>query len=98
MNKEPTSPASDETPCSPLTFDDAVKMARGSFDYSGGHRDRDLEIYHHGIQTVLNVLEAAQKRGFDDMQVRVVHSIGANVKGETRSAAELSPPPCSPSF
>ncbi len=60
-----------------LCFDDAIKMAKGSLDYMGGYQNEDeLEIYHHGIQTVINVLEAAKKRGLDDLQVATIHHIG----------------------
>ncbi len=60
-----------------LCFDDAISMAKGSLDYMGGYHDKDeLEIYHHGIQTVINVLEAARKRGLDDLQVATIHMIG----------------------
>lgn len=61
---------------SALSFADAVRMARGCFDYSGGHRGQDLETYRHGIQTVLNVLEAAQKRGLEDTQVCAIYRVG----------------------
>lgn len=42
-----------------LTFDDAVKIAKGCFDYGGVYRadEDELEIFHHGIQTVINSLE-----------------------------------------
>ena len=59
-----------------LCFDDAISMAKGSLDYLGGYRDEELEIYHHGIQTVINVLEAAKERGLNDLQVANVHRIG----------------------
>ena len=68
----------DETDLSAfLCFDDAISMAKGCFDYMGGYHDKEeLEIYHHGIQTVINVLEAARKRGLDDVQVATIHRIG----------------------
>ena len=60
-----------------LCFDDAISMAKGSLDYMGGYHDKDeLEIYRHGIQTVINVLEAARKRGLDDLQVATIRRIG----------------------
>ena len=60
-----------------LCFDDAISMAKGCFDYMGGYHDKEeLGIYHHGIQTVINVLEAAKKRGLSDTQVAVIHAIG----------------------
>jgi len=56
-------------PC-PLAFHDAVRIARGCLDYGGGHRDegRHLEIYHHGIQTVINALEASERSGLQELQ------------------------------
>ena len=60
-----------------LCFDDAISMAKGSLDYMGGYHDKEeLAIYHHGVQTVINVLEAARKRGLDDLQVATIHRIG----------------------
>jgi hypothetical protein len=45
---------------SPLTFGDAVKIARGCTDYGGGHHsDGHMEAFQHGIQTVINALEGA---------------------------------------
>lgn len=54
-----------------------LKIAKGCHDYNGGHHDkRDHEIFHHGIQTVINALEAYMKKGLADSQVNVLHSIG----------------------
>lgn len=60
-----------------LCFDDAISMAKGCFDYMGDHDNNELEIYRHGIQTVINVLEAAKKRGLSDLQVATIHNIGS---------------------
>jgi len=55
-----------------------VRLARGSLDYGGGHRsDGHLEAYHHGIQTVINVLEHAQRVGLNNTQLAVLHRIGS---------------------
>ena len=62
-----------------LTFDDAINMAHGCFDYSGGH---------DGIQTVINVLEAAKKSGLEDTQVRAVHAVGQRADGNIVTAQE----------
>jgi len=60
-----------------LAFDDALAIAKGCFDYGGGHRtDGTLGVFHHGIQTVVNALEAAKERGLADSQVAVLHRIG----------------------
>jgi len=60
-----------------LSFADAVKIARGCHDYGGGHHsDGHMDAYQHGIQTVVQALEAAAKRGLQDYQVAVLHSVG----------------------
>ena len=60
-----------------LGFGDALRIARGCHDYSGGHHtDGHYDAYHHGIQTVINVLEAAEKAGLNDTQVAAVWCIG----------------------
>ena len=63
-----------------MEFEDAIKIAKGCFDYGGGYRanEKELAIFHHGIQTVVNALEAMKKRGLKDTQVAVLHSIGSN--------------------
>lgn len=49
-----------------------VNVARGCHDYGGGYRaPSDYEIFHHGIQTVINALEAAQKNDPEDYQIKV---------------------------
>jgi len=64
-----------------LTFEDALRIARGCTDYGGGYRGNQehYEIYQHGIQTVINALTAASKTGLEDMQTRALHSMGANI-------------------
>ena len=58
-----------------LNFHDAVILARGCHDYNGGNNTPESHsIYHHGIQTVINVLEAAEK-GWDT-QLAAVYQIG----------------------
>jgi hypothetical protein len=62
----------------PLGFGDAVAIAKGCMDYGGGYHDpKEREIFHHGIQTVVQALEAAQKAGLSDTQVAVLHRIGS---------------------
>ena len=65
-----------------LTFEDALRIARGCTDYGGGHRGNaeHYEIYQHGIQTVINALAAASNRGLEDTQVAALHAMGANAK------------------
>lgn len=71
-----------------LTFEDALRIARGCADYGGGYRGNTehYEIYQHGIQTVINALTAASKTGLDDMQTMALHSMGANAR--VQAAAE----------
>jgi hypothetical protein len=63
-----------------LTFEDALRIARGCTDYGGGYRGNaeQYDIYQHGIQTVINALTDASKTGLEDMQTRALHTIGAN--------------------
>lgn len=64
----------------PLSFSDAVRITRGCLDYAGGHHtDGQLEAYHHGIQTVINALEAAERSGLADAQCAVLWRIGKPV-------------------
>ena len=78
-----------------LTFEDALRIARGCTDYGGGHRGNaeHYEIYQHGIQTVINALTAASKTGLEDMQTRALHSMGANAIGQGSAACGASPAP-----
>lgn len=59
-----------------LTFRDALTLAKGCRDYGGGWRtDAQAEIYLHGIQTVVNVLESVLSKGFDS-QTAAVFAVG----------------------
>ncbi len=55
-----------------------LNVARGCHDYGGGYReDREaLEIYHYGIRTVIDALEAARKGDPKDTQVNTLERIG----------------------
>jgi hypothetical protein len=61
-----------------LTFEDALRIARGCTDYGGGYRcdPEQYEIYQDGIRTVIRALESALERGLDDAQIRTLHSLG----------------------
>lgn len=61
---------------SELSLDDALCVAKGCFDYSGGHRGDQLKIFHHGIQTVINALEGAKKSKLTSLQSKILHRIG----------------------
>jgi len=61
-----------------VTVQRVLALAEGCHDYNGGHSDeRDNQTYHHGIQTVINVLNAAfGPHGNTDTQVAAVERIG----------------------
>ena len=55
-----------------------LNVARGCHDYGGGYSSPTVyDAFHHGIQTVINALEAAAKNDASDLQVNVLESIGA---------------------
>ena len=63
-------------------IDKAIHIAKGCHDYNGGWAfDREREIYHHGIQTVISALEAwremAELTGASDHQVDPLARLGA---------------------
>jgi hypothetical protein len=55
-----------------------LNIARGCLDYGGGYRGDPILMgaFHHGIQTVINALEAASKRDPNDTQVNALERIG----------------------
>ena len=61
-----------------LTFNDALLIAKGCTDYSGGYRSNpeQFEAYQHGIQTVITALTAAGNKGLSDTQINALHKIG----------------------
>lgn len=62
-----------------MTPERMLNIAKGCLDYGGGHRadDGKLEIFHHGIQTVINSLEAALAGPTDqNTQVAALERIG----------------------
>jgi hypothetical protein len=63
-----------------LTFEDALRIARGCTDYGGGYRSNDehYEIYQHGIKTVIAALTAASNTWPEDTQVAALHAMGDN--------------------
>lgn len=59
------------------TFADAVAIARGCHQYSGGHFDDvSARAYTHGIDTVLAALEGAESQGLTCRQVSMLREIG----------------------
>jgi hypothetical protein len=53
-----------------------LTVARGCLDYLGGYTD-GLDIFRHGIQTVINALELACSDP-SDSQVNALISVGAD--------------------
>lgn len=54
-----------------------LSVAKGCHDYNGGHHgERENEIFHHGIQTVINSLESLKRNGLNNTQVLALHEIG----------------------
>lgn len=61
------------------TLTACLNIAKGCHDYQGGyHGKKDNEIFHHGIQTVVNCLEKFNKNCLNDIQLKVIHEIGQN--------------------
>jgi hypothetical protein len=85
----PTPPAQTE-PSDALTFDDAVRIARGCTDYGGGYRGEPelFDAYQAGISTVITALTAAGKEGLSDSQVRALHSMGAQPAAATTAPSD----------
>lgn len=70
----------------------ALALAHGCHDYGGGyHEESTQHAYHHGIDTVVNVLTAA-RRGVSDDQMQVIEAIGRDT---LRAADERARPPSS---
>lgn len=59
-----------------MKYNDAIKIAKGCFDYSGGFTGIDRDIFHQGISTVVNALEGAKKTNMGDLQSKTLHAIG----------------------
>jgi len=58
------------------TIKRCLDIAKGCFDYQGGyHNEKELNIYHHGIQTVVNCLNAFYKNEIS-LQLDIVEQIG----------------------
>ena len=58
--------------------DDVLAIVKGCWDYSGGHRSNaeHLEIYRHGMQTVLNAMTGALRADPNDTQSNAVLAMG----------------------
>ena len=61
-----------------------LNVARGCHDYGGGYRGDDditqaqASAFHHGIQTVINALEAALRHDPHDLQTKVLEAVGSS--------------------
>jgi hypothetical protein len=58
------------------TFQDAIHLAEGCHDYSGGHSGTEGEAWHGAIGTVVAVLKRAAVGPWDS-QTMVVYGVGA---------------------
>ena len=71
-----------------------LNVAKGCHDYGGGyHGAGTAEIFHHGIQTVINALEAAAKNDPNNHQVNALERIGSlpsAIRGEGETEREPS--------
>ena len=82
-------PAPGETPATPPapvpgdvarpTYLDAIRLARGCHDYSGGHTGAEGESWHGAIDTVVDVLKRAAVGPWDS-QTRAVFGVGAEAQ------------------
>jgi hypothetical protein len=70
------------------TFQDAIRLAQGCHDYSGGHSGAEGEAWHGAIDTVVDVLKRAAAGPWDS-QIRAVYGVG--VEAGAGEVAELGP-------
>jgi hypothetical protein len=68
------------------TFQDAIHLAEGCHDYSGGHSGAEGEAWHGAISTIVDVLKRAAVGAWDS-QTRAVYGVGAEAQ-----AGELAVP------
>lgn len=65
-------------------LDRCIAIARGCEDYGGGYCDgKELDIYHHGMQTVQRCL-IQLREGDDSYQFRTVERIGGRMAREVK--------------
>jgi|LakMenE01Jun11ns_1017448.scaffolds.fasta_scaffold9939721_2 hypothetical protein len=57
------------------TYLDAIRLAQGCHDYSGGHSGTEGEAWHGAISTVVDVLKRAAAGPWDS-QIRAVYGVG----------------------
>jgi hypothetical protein len=61
------------------TFQDAIKLAQGCHDYSGGHSGAEGEAWHGAIGMVVDVLKRAAIGPWDS-QTRAVYGVGSEAQ------------------
>jgi hypothetical protein len=61
------------------TFQDAIKLAQGCHDYSGGHSGAEGEAWHGAIGMVVDVLKRAAIGPWDS-QTRAVYGVGVEAQ------------------
>jgi hypothetical protein len=61
------------------TFQDAIHLAQGCHDYSGGHSGAEGKAWHGAIDTVVSVLKRAAV-GPWDLQTRAVYGVGVEAQ------------------
>ena len=64
------------------SFLDAIRLADGCHDYSGGYRGAEGEAWHAAIDTVVTVLRRAATRPWD-RQTAAVFALGADTPSPT---------------
>ena len=75
----PAPQAGDVQPPHP-TFLDAIRLAQGCHDYSGGHSGQQGEAFQDGVGTVVAVLKKAAVRPWDS-QTKAVFAVGSAPQG-----------------
>jgi hypothetical protein len=68
------------------TYQDAIRLAQGCHDYSGGHTGPEGQAWHGAIDTVVNVLKRSSEGPWDS-QTRAVFGVGAEARaGEVEAS------------
>jgi hypothetical protein len=72
-------PATPPAPEPGPTFQDAIRLAEGCHDYSGGHSGAEGEAWHGAIDTVVAALKKATDGPWDS-QTRAVYGVGVEAQ------------------
>ena len=75
------------TPSPVPSFLDAIRLANGCHDYSGGYGGAEGEAWHAAIDTVVTVLRRAATRPWDS-QTAAVFALGADTPAPTAEELE----------